>query len=145
MSSSLQSGDKNYIKLFDFIDNQTVYDEEALKEEFKEEQFINHLSSEKNHLYKLILKSLRSYYSSESLGSVLKLEIKNVEILFNKALYKECEKVIVKAKKIARDTEKFYYWNELLFWEKKLKEEGLQEGLFEDELIAIIEEEEEVI
>jgi hypothetical protein len=145
LSSALQSGDKNYVKIFDFIDAQKEYDEEALKEEFKDETFIKHLSSEKNHLYKLILKSLRSYYSEESLSSILKQEIKNIEILYNKALYRECEKFIVRAKKIAQDTEKFYYWNEIISWEKKLREEGLQENINDEGLDLLIKEEEVVI
>lgn len=145
LSSALQSGDKNYVKIFDFIDAQKEYDEEALKEAFRNETFIRHLSSEKNHLYKLILKSLRSYYSEESSSSILKQEIKNIEILYNKALYRECEKFIVRAKKIAQDTEKFYYWNEIISWEKKLKEEGVQEGIDDEGLATLIKEEEEVI
>lgn len=145
LSSSLQSGEKNYVKIFDFIDNQKEYDEDAIKEEFKDEIFIKHLSSEKNHLYRLILKSLRSYYSEESLGSILKQEIKNIEILYNKALYRECVKFILRAKKIAQDTEKFYYWNEIISWEKKLREEGLEEGIDEKALEILINEEEEVI
>src|SRR5690606_38553536 len=81
LSSSLQSGDKNYLKLFDYIEKQEVYDEEEVKKYFKEERFIQHLPSEKNHLYKLILKSLRSFYSEQSVSSILKQELKNIEIL----------------------------------------------------------------
>ena len=58
LSSSLQSGDKNYLKIFDHIEKQDEYDEDAIKEVFAKETFIKHLPSEKNHLYKLILKSL---------------------------------------------------------------------------------------
>jgi hypothetical protein len=72
LSSSLQSGDKNYLKLFDFIEDLEVYDEELVKEMFKKEKFIKHLPSEKNHLYRLILKSLRSFYSEKSISSILK-------------------------------------------------------------------------
>ena len=81
LQSSLQSGDKNYVRLFDLIEKMEVYDEETVKSTFRGEKFINHLPSEKNHLYKLILKSLRSYYSETSVSSMLKQEIKNVEIL----------------------------------------------------------------
>ena len=70
LSSSLQSGDKNYLKIFDFIESQSYYDEAKLKEEFKAEIFVNHLPSEKNHLYKLILKSLRAFYSEQSISSI---------------------------------------------------------------------------
>ena len=145
LSSSLQSGDKNYLKIFDFIESQGKYDEDALKAEFKSETFVKHLPSEKNHLYKLILKSLRSYYSEQSISSILKQEIKNVEILYNKALYKECEKFVVRAKEVARDHEKFYYWFELLSWEKKLLEEAYESGEFSRNLDELIEEEEMVI
>lgn len=145
LSSSLQAGDKNYLKIFDFIENRPKYDEEELKEEFKNETFIKHLPSEKNHLYKLILKSLRAYHSEQSVSSVLKQEIKNVEILYNKALYKECEKFVSRAKELARDHEKFYYWFELLSWEKKLLEEAYESGEFTTNLDELIEEEEMVI
>ncbi len=89
LSSSLQSGEKNYLKIFDVIDKQNEYNENAIKDQFAGETFIKHFPSEKNHLYKLILKSLRSYHSDNSISSVLKQEIKNIEILYNKALFKE--------------------------------------------------------
>jgi hypothetical protein len=145
LSSSLQSGDKNYLKIFDFIEGQSKYDEENLKNEFKKETFVKHLPSEKNHLYKLILKSLRSFYSEQSVSSLLKQEIKNVEILYNKALYKECEKFVSRAKQLAKDHEKFYYWFELLSWEKKLLEEAYESGEFTTNLDALVAEEEMVV
>jgi tetratricopeptide (TPR) repeat protein len=145
LSSALQSGDKNYLKLFDYIESQDFYDEEVLKNHFKHERFVQHLPSEKNHLYKLILKSLRSFYSEQSVSSILKQELKNIEILHHKALYKECEKFVRKAKKIAQDHEKFYYWFELIAWEKKLLEEAFEEGDFNHDLNQLIAEEEQVI
>ncbi|MCH2214396.1 MAG: hypothetical protein MK086_04410 [Flavobacteriales bacterium] len=145
LSSSLQSGEKNYLKIFDVIDRQKGYDEEAIKNQFKNETFIKHFPSEKNHLYKLILKSLRSYHSDNSASSVLKQEIKNIEILYKKALFKECNKFLVRAKKIAIEREKFYYWFELLSWEKLLLEEAYEAGEFTKDLDALIKEEQEVI
>ncbi len=145
MSSSLQSGDKNYLKIFDAIERQYEYDEEAIKKEFKNETFIKHLPSEKNHLYRLVLKSLRSFYSEQSISSILKQEIKNVEILYSKALYKECEKFVGRAKNLAADYEKFYYWYELISWQKKLLEEAYEEGEFSTNLDALVAEEELVI
>ncbi|MGV6862373.1 MAG: hypothetical protein ACWA41_11415, partial [Putridiphycobacter sp.] len=117
LNSSLQSGEKNYLKLFDYIEKHSTYDEAALKKHFQYEKFIKHLPSEKNHLYKLILKSLRAYYADHSIKSQLKQEIKNVEILYQKALYKECNKFLKRAKKVAIEYEKFYYSFELINWE----------------------------
>ncbi|MFK7785582.1 MAG: hypothetical protein AB8B56_10730 [Crocinitomicaceae bacterium] len=145
LSSSLQSGDKNYLKIFDFIEKQNHYDEKELKDEFSGETFIKHLPSEKNHLYKLILKSLRAYYSEQSVSSTLKQEIKNVEILYNKALYKECAKFVVRAKSTAEKYEKFYYWFELISWEKRLLESAYESGEFSTDLDKLVTEEELVI
>ena len=55
LSSSLQDGEKNYLKLFDAIEKQKSYDEKEIKLLFKAEKFIQHLPSEKNHLYKLMV------------------------------------------------------------------------------------------
>ncbi len=145
LNSSLQSGEKNYLKIFDFIEKQKKYNEDELKDHFKNEVFIRHLPSEKNHLYRLILKSLRSYYSDQSVSSQLKQEIKNVEILYRKALYKECNKFVKRAKQIAEEYEKFYYWFELINWEKQLLEEDYEAGVFTKNLDDLIKEEEGVV
>jgi tetratricopeptide (TPR) repeat protein len=145
LSSSLQSGDKNYLKIFDIIDKQAEYNEAGIKKEFKGERFIKHFPSEKNHLYKLILKSLRAYYSDNSISAELTQEIKNIEILYKKALYKECDKFLRRAKKMAKQHEKFYYWFELIRLEKILLEESYEEGIFNRSLDDLIEEEKEVI
>ncbi|MFD1552705.1 hypothetical protein DNU06_08930 [Putridiphycobacter roseus] len=145
LNSTLQSGEKNYIKIFNFIEKQKKYDEEELKEYFKDEVFIDHLPSEKNHLYKLILKSLRAFYSEQSISAQLKQEIKNVEVLHKKALYRECSKFVIRAKKMAKKYEKFYYWFELISWEKKLLEEAYEDGHFNQDINELIQEEAEVI
>ncbi|QQR87578.1 MAG: hypothetical protein IPJ76_04955 [Flavobacteriales bacterium] len=145
LHSTLQSGPKNYIKIFDAVDKQEVYDEDALRKLFAKEVFIRHFPSEKNHLYKLILKALRAYYAESNVSSILKQEIKNIEILYQKALYTECNKVLHRAKRLAKDNERFYYWFELLNWEKMLLEEAYESGEFTKDLDALIEEEREVI
>lgn len=145
LMSSLQSGEKNYIKLFDSIEKQNEYDEEAIKEQFKEETFIKHLPSEKNHLYKLILKSLRLFYAENSVSAILAENIQSIEILYNKALYSECGKLVRKAKKIAADHERFYYLFELIKWEKLLLEEKFQSGKFDRDLNKLVDEEHLVI
>ena len=145
LHSALQSGPKNYLKIFEAVDRQEVYDEEELKGLFKGETFIKHFPSEKNHLYKLILKALRAYHAESSVAGILKQEIKNIEILYQKALYRECNKLLHRAKRLARDNEKFYYLFELMNWEKTLLEEAYESGEFTKDLDALIEEEREVI
>ncbi len=145
LHSTLQAGDKNYLRIFDAVDRQRTYDEEALKRQFARETFIRHFPSEKNHLYKLILKALRAYHAESTISGILKQEIKNIEILYDKALYKECNKLLLRAKRIARENEKFYYLFELLNWEKMLLEEAYESGEFTKDLDGLITEESEVL
>ncbi|MBK8581625.1 MAG: hypothetical protein IPL86_07265 [Flavobacteriales bacterium] len=106
LHSALQSGEKNYLRLFDAIHAQSGgYDEAALKKQFAKETFIQHLPSEKNHLYKLILKALRSYHAESSVSGQLKQQVSNIEILYNKSLYEEASKVLVRAKRVAKENE----------------------------------------
>jgi hypothetical protein len=132
LQSSLQNGEKNYVRLFDAIEKMSQYDEQELKEIFKGEVFLKHLPSEKNHLFKLILKSLRSYHSENNASSLIKLELKNVEILFEKGLFDECRKSLKKSKKIAVEYEFYFYHFEIISWEKRLIEEEYENGEFEE-------------
>jgi tetratricopeptide (TPR) repeat protein len=145
LHSALQSGPKNYLRIFEAIDRQRTYDEDALKKQFARETFIRHFPSEKNHLYKLIMKALRAYHAEANVSGVLKTEIKNIEILYEKALYEEANKTLHRAKRLARENERFYYWFELLNWEKQLLEEAYESGEFTKDLDVLIEEERDVI
>lgn len=145
LTSSLQQGEKNYVMLFDAIEAQSEYDEDAIKELFKKATFIQHLPSEKNHLYGQILKSLRAFHSEKSVSAELQEYLKNIEILFNKALYKECTKVVRKAKSIAVEHEEFFLLLELINWERILLEEGYVRGSFNKSIDDIVEEEEKIL
>jgi len=145
LHSALQSGPKNYLRIFDAIDKQNEYDENAIKRHFAKETFIKHFPSEKNHLYKLILKALRAYHAESSVNGLLKQDINNIEILFGKALYSEAAKILQRAKRMARENERFYHWFELLSWEKMLMEEAYQEGNFSRDVDALIKEEDDVL
>ncbi len=56
------STDGNYIRLFNLLDAMEVYDETAVKKAFEGEKFIKQLGVTKNHLFKLILRTLSSYH-----------------------------------------------------------------------------------
>ena len=103
LHSTLQSGTKNYMRLFEAIDRQKNYDEDELRRVFAGETFIRHLPSEKNHLYKLVLKALRAFHAEATVSGTLKIAIKNIEILYDKALYAEASRTLRRAKRIAKD------------------------------------------
>lgn len=98
----LYSSDKknNYIKLFDYIENQTFYDEIKLKQYFQKENFSKHLSVIKDYLYKLILKSLVLQRSSAELAYELKESVMECDILVSRGMYNQSRKRIKKTKEI---------------------------------------------
>lgn len=118
--SSLQQGDKNYIKLFNYIQKQDSYDEIEVKNHFKNEVFVQHFASEKNQLLHHILKSLRSHRQETSASARIDEEIKNIQLLFNKSLYKQSRKQLSILKKQAQDYELFYSLLEIVELEKVL-------------------------
>lgn len=116
--SSLQQGEKNYIKLFNFTHTLNEYDEEAVKTAFKNETFIKHLPSEKNQLLHHILKSLRHFRIENSKTASINEQIKNIQLLFNKSLYKQSRKILNQIKEEAYKYELFYYILEIIDLEK---------------------------
>ena len=111
------SEDKKFIVLFDAIDKQKFYDEDKI---LAREKSLNpkQLSNLKAHLYYQLLKTLKLGNSNNS------EEIKIVElldysrILYNKCLYKECVKMIDKAKKMAIENDRSILLLEILELEK---------------------------
>ena len=116
--SSLQQGEKNYIKLFNYISSLEEYDDEAVKNEFKNETFTKHLPSEKNQLLHHVLKSLRYFRIENNKIAEINEQIKNIQILFNKSLYKQARKVLNHVKEKAYQHELFYYILEIIDLEK---------------------------
>lgn len=120
LNSSLQQGDKNYIKLYNYIQKQDAYDEENVKQHFKNEIFVQHFASEKNQLLHHILKSMRQHRQETSASARIDEEIKNIQLLFNKSLYRQSRKQLSLIKKMAYDYELFYSLLEIVELEKVL-------------------------
>lgn len=92
---------QNYILLFDAIDEQEQYDENALKLKFNKHNFVKRFPVIKAYLYEMILKSLRSYYSGLSAADDIKILLRNVEILYKKNLQNGALRYLNKAERIA--------------------------------------------
>ncbi len=113
--------DSIYIRLFDAIDGMETYDEKKLKQQFKGEPFVNHLFVTKNHLSKIIVKSLSSYHSKASVHSRLVESLQAIEILFEKGLYQQCLKYISQGKKLAAEYQKSLQLLQFIDWECKVE------------------------
>jgi hypothetical protein len=132
----IKDNDSNkYVRLFDAIDSLSEYDESEVRKSFKGEKILNQLHVAKNYLYNTILKSLRLYYSEKSKLNELMDLLRDVQILYDKSLFKQCRKHLDKAKKIAYKFEKHAQILAILDWEKTLARTNAYADINEEELL----------
>lgn len=98
-------------KLFDFINTMSEYDEEIVKENFKDSKLSKNLKVYKIMLIDLLLKSLSSFRYKKNLNSSIRQSIDEVETLIEKKLYSDAYKRLARVKETC---EKFEEWNSLL-------------------------------
>lgn len=110
------------LKLFEYISGLEEYDEVVLLKKFKKESFTNKFAITKARLYDQILNSLHAYYISKSVNAQLYKQLHVIEVLFDKALYQQCDKLIRSARKLAEKNECFEVLVLIDNWEKKLIE-----------------------
>ncbi len=112
---------KNYVMLFDAIAAHNEYDEQRIRKELKGQ--IKNFSATKLQLYHLLLGSLRLYHARTSGENILYEYLQNIEILFNRGLYRECRSMVKKAQKTAHLYENRLVGLELNNWEVRLMRE----------------------
>ncbi len=141
-----RSGDPEnmkFVKLFNLIEKQTVYDEEKIlaKEiSLKPEQ----ISNMKAHLYKQILQSLKLCNNNHVIDFQIRDHIDHAQLLYNKCLYQQCVKLIDKAKKLAMRNDRSVLLLEILELEKLVvsqtiasnNEKRVSELVTETEIVA---------
>ncbi len=121
------NADVNYLKIFNFLDKQKQYDEEKLIAALQKiGQKTAYLAADKNYLYKLILKSLRSFHAGKSARLILKEKLEYVEILYYKGLEGQCLKILKNAKKLAHQHDLQILLLEIILWERKISGYGQQ-------------------
>ncbi len=104
-SSRHTIGEENkYVKLFDAICKQKVYDEKDL---LANEKYVRQLPLLKKRLYHSILKALEVYHTSID-AEVRKL-LHQAEILYEKALYEQAKKILRSIKTICKENELLTY------------------------------------
>ncbi len=110
----------NYLRLFDAIDKQQIYDEQRIKDQFANERFTKQLHSSKNHLRQLIYQSLRQYHKTISIDAQVKDLLRTVEILYQKELLQHAEQELNKAHRLAVDYELDVIIIEIKRWQRIL-------------------------
>ncbi|MEM7037652.1 MAG: hypothetical protein AAF570_11785 [Bacteroidota bacterium] len=128
-----QVGEENskYLELFDRVAKQPVYDAEALIRTLALSGGKSTLAARKSYLYRLILKSLRAYNAKTQVTLQLKGLLSDVRTLYNKTLFQQCQKVIGRAKKLAKANEDFAALLEINVWERKLMKVSMHRTKYE--------------
>lgn len=146
LSSRHTIGDENnYVRLFDFIDKQTNYDEEAIFIEFKAEPFLHRFSITKKRLYDHILNALDAFHSAASIDAQLFKSLHSADILYAKSLYEQCGRVLRSAEKLAEKHEKYSLLVEVRRKQKKLIENHGYSDISANELSVIQEKDHQIL
>ena len=107
--------ENKYVKLFDAMEGQKVYNE---KELLKNESYIRQLPLLKKRLHDSVLRSLDQFHTSTD-DEIRKL-LHQSEILYEKALYGQSSKILRAAKALCRQHELATYELEIMRWETKI-------------------------
>jgi hypothetical protein len=136
MASRHTIGDENnYVVLFDYIDKQVIYDEEAIFEMFKGEAFLNRFSITKKRLYDHVLQALDAYHSANSPEAQLYRQLHAAEILYEKSLYDQARRILKSAEKQAAKLENFAILQKVSRLSKKLIE---NDGYADTSMVTIL-------
>lgn len=138
-------GNSKYLKIFEEIEKQNSYNEESLKKSIGNEISGKNFPAAKAYLYGIILRSLNSFYISSNKDNELKESLRSIEILYRKALYVQCLRMVKKKKAESYKYDNYLQTLELIRWEKNLIHEGAYSGKEMDNLEKLYEEEQVII
>ena len=103
LNISSQKGDENkdYLRLFDFLQKLHEYEEDIVKQQLSHLIPIHRFAAVKNYLYTKLLNLLRDYHADDSVDTQIRNYLQLVEMLFKKGLIRQAEKQLSSAKKLA--------------------------------------------
>lgn len=138
--SETGNSNKKYLRLFELIDDQKAFNEEAILESeplLKRSQF----SNLKAHLYSKILRALRDFSLPSIAGVQIRELIDEAQILFNKSLYQQSSQRLNKAFSLASETDNLELQLEILKWQKQVLTHtvGWDNQQYVNEIIADVE------
>ncbi|MDQ3291862.1 MAG: hypothetical protein M3Q05_11300, partial [Bacteroidota bacterium] len=105
----LQTGNKIYFTLYQLLDKKDFSPEEIMRimsEKYPEAV----IETARKHLYRMLMKSLRSFESDKAIENRLMQRIQDIKILFNKGLLEMCFGELERAMELALKYEKFSYY-----------------------------------
>jgi hypothetical protein len=106
-SSMVASKKNNYLKLFEVLNEQTVYDEDYILKKYRTQPFVKNYAANKAYLYDMILASLRNYQEDSIEEWAIRRNFYKIKILASKGLDMDCERLIIKTKEKAWQYEQY--------------------------------------
>jgi len=131
---SLSKSEKRYFRLqplaedgqhrllFDAMEKLTEYNEDKLLQILKGSAITDALSIAKNRLYHTLLKSLAAFHHKATARAEVMRLLQSIEVLYNRGLYEQSDKLVHSALKIARKNELSALQLELNEWKERLLE-----------------------
>lgn len=121
------NAESNFLALFNVMDKLAKYDDKFIlqKTKIKKQQ----LSNSKAHLYKQLLISLRLSPIHQNVITQLREQLDFATILYNKGLYNQSLKILVKAKNIAVENEENNLAYEIVEFEKAIESQYITRSL----------------
>lgn len=113
-------GRDNYIKLFNAICKQKIYNEAELKQQFKNTTLYSGFAVTKHNLYELILRALDMYHAEGTIENIINRSIHQIGILFDKKLYNQSLRLTRKTAIIAKEHHRQKQLIELIDWEMRI-------------------------
>lgn len=130
------NGQSHYSDLFDAISAMEQYDERALHVRFAGAPFLRRFTVIKHRLYDTILASLEAFHADSSVDERLRRSLHQVEILFQRGLNKDAERMLRNVRQMAGLHGKLGARLEVIEWERRLMERANYAGTDEAELTA---------
>lgn len=127
------AGDSVYIRLFDAIEKQKNYNEKALSS-------FAYLAPLKKRLYSNILRCLTIYHADANTSTRLKHQIHQVELLISKGLLAQADKLLLKTKEQAIETENDVILLHVYQIEMNLSGKMTYKGIMEERAEKVIRE-----
>lgn len=105
--TQFQQGDKSYLKLFDIMDKQVLYNEKMIIEKFTSKNKVSNFAAVKKYLFNQVISSVKSYGVYKDSDSVHTDLIETYKVLQFKGLHGQSEKLLKRIKAVTLQDDAF--------------------------------------
>ncbi|MCB0430721.1 MAG: hypothetical protein KDD54_11470, partial [Flavobacteriales bacterium] len=117
-SRNAKGGKGNYVLLFDLIDKHGNDSPKILAKHSSNATFIRQLPSLKHYLHNMLLRDLAAFHRNSSSSLQLRDLMNQAEVLIMKGFYEESQRILRKAKKLAKLHERHEFLISIAKWEE---------------------------